>query len=318
MPPTLSVFIRAIRHECDGVASFELEPCSGAVLPAHSPGAHVDVQMPSGVVRSYSLLEPVPGSSNYRIAVKREPASRGGSLWLHEGAHVGQPLRITEPANHFALVEDAPASVFIAGGIGITPLLAMVARLDGLARPWALHYAAATRAGMPFRELLQRMAGTGPGELHLHISEDGGPRMDVARIVAEAPAGAHLYCCGPAGMIDTFLDAAQHRPPQEVHHERFAASQAAATGGELTLKLSRDGRVLAVPEGKTVLDTLLDAGLDVPYSCTQGVCGSCRIAVLDGIPDHRDAFLTDEEKAANDCMLVCCSGGRTPQLTLDL
>jgi len=316
--PLLPVFIRAIRHECEGVASFELESPDHAPLPGYAPGAHVDVHLPSGVVRSYSLLEPACERGTYRIAVKREPASRGGSLWLHETARVGQALRISAPANDFTLAQDAPASVFVAGGIGITPLLAMIGHLDALGRRWELHYAAASRAGMPFREALEGLAAHGHGTLRLHFSEDGAGRMDIAGLVAAAPADAHFYCCGPSGMIDAFLAATRERRPEQVHYERFAASQAAATAGGFTLQLARDGRVLAVAQGRSVLDVLLDAGLDVPYSCTQGVCGSCRVPVLEGIPDHRDDYLTDAEKAANDCMLVCCSGARTARLALDL
>jgi vanillate O-demethylase ferredoxin subunit len=316
--PLQSVFIRAIRHECEGVASFQLESPDRSPLPAYAPGAHVDVQLPSGVMRSYSLLEPAPGCATYRIAVKREPESRGGSLWLHETARVGHTLQICEPANDFALVEDAPVSVFVAGGIGITPLLAMIQHLDALARRWELHYAASSRAGMPFRDTLERLAARGQGLLRLHFSEDKAGRMDLARIVAAAPKAAHFYCCGPSSMIDAFLDATHGRPPEQVHHERFAASQSAATTGGFSLKLARDGRVLMVPAGKSVLDVLLDAGYDVPYSCTQGVCGSCRVDVVDGVPDHRDDYLTDTEKQANDCMLVCCSGSRSQRLVLDL
>ena len=317
-PELLPVFIRAIRHECEGVTSFELESHDHSPLPSYAPGAHVEVHLPSGVVRSYSLLDPASESGSYRIAVKREPESRGGSLWLHDTARVGQTLQISAPANDFALFEDAAVSVFVAGGIGITPLLPMIQRLDGLGRRWELHYAAASRRGMPFRDALERLAARGQGGLRLHFSEDGAGRIDISGLVAAAQADTHFYCCGPGTMTDAFLVATKDRRPEQVHYERFASSQDAATAGGFTLRLARDGRVLEVPEGKSVLDVLLDAGLDIPYSCSQGVCGSCRVGVLDGVPDHRDGYLTDEEQAANDCILVCCSGARSQRLTLDL
>jgi ferredoxin-NADP reductase len=317
-PGFLSVQIRQIRHESAGVASFELDAPDGAPLPGYAPGAHIDVRVPGGAVRSYSLLDPPAEGGCYRIAVKREGESRGGSRWFHEQARVGMPLEIAPPANAFALVPDATASVFIAGGIGITPLLSMIGRLVELGRPWELHYAAASRAAMPFQALLASYVARGRGRLVTHFSDAGGGRMDIAAIIAAAPAKAHLYCCGPVGMIDAFVEAGRARAPETVHYERFAAAQAAATEGGFTLKLARDGRCLPVPAGKSILDVLLDAGVDVPYSCTQGVCGTCRVRVLEGEPEHRDDYLSDPEKAANDAILVCCSGSRTARLELDL
>jgi tetrachlorobenzoquinone reductase len=316
--PFLRVFIRTIRHESAGVASFELESCDRLPLPVYAPGAHVDVHLPFGGVRSYSLLEPPCEVGTYRIAVKREPSGRGGSLWMHDTARVGQTLQISAPANNFELIDDLPATVFIAGGIGITPLLAMITRLDGLDRPWELHYSAASRDAMPFRDLLERIERRGNGRLHLYSSEDRIARMDVGSIVASADMPTHFYCCGPAGMLDDFLAATKACRPERVHYERFFSSKAAATSGGFTVQLARDGRVLNVPEGKSILDVLLDAGLNVPYSCTQGVCGSCRVSVLAGTPDHRDDFLTDAEKSASDCILVCCSGARSPTICLDI
>jgi len=318
MQPSHSLLIRQLRLECANVVSVELESPDGVPLPRYAAGAHVDVQAPGCPTRSYSLIDPPSETSTYRIAVKREAESRGGSRWFHEEARVGMAVQVSPPANNFALVDSAPMSVFIAGGIGITPLLSMIGRLVVLGRPWALHYAAASRASMPFQALLSELAVRGAGEVFKHCSDSREGRMDVRDVVGAAAADAHLYCCGPAGMIDDFIVAGAGRTEDTVHFERFAASQAAALEGGFTLQLARDGRLLDVPAGKTILDVLLEAGLDVPYSCTQGVCGTCRLAVLEGHPEHRDDFLSAEEKAANDSILVCCSGSRTATLTLDV
>jgi len=318
MQPSHPLLIRQLRLECAGVVSVELESSEGSSLPLYAAGAHIDVQVPGCPFRSYSLIDPPNSTSSYRIAVKRETESRGGSRWFHEEARVGMALPVSAPANNFALVDSAPMSVFIAGGIGITPLLSMVGQLVMLGRPWELHYAAASRSTMPFQALLGDLAARGAGQVFKHYSDARGGRMNVHEVVSAADADAHLYCCGPAGMIDDFITAGAGRTPDTVHFERFAATQAAALEGGFTLQLARDGRILDVPAGKTILDVLLDAGLDVAYSCTQGVCGTCRLAVLEGQPEHRDDYLSVEERAANDSILVCCSGSRTATLTLDV
>jgi len=313
-----TLLVRQIRLEAADVVSLDLESTDGAPLPPYPPGAHIDVQVPQGPLRSYSLIDPSSQTGRWRIAVKREPSSRGGSRWFHEVARVGMTLTVMPPAHDFALEPEAPFSVFVAGGIGITPLLSMIGRLVQLGRPWQLHYAAASAATMPFQRLLSQYAARGQGRVLTHFSDAGQGRMDIPGILAEIPDDAHVYCCGPAGMIDDFLRAAGRRTPDTVHYERFAASQAAVTDGGFSLQLARDGRLLEVPAGKTILDVLLDAGVDVPYSCSQGVCGTCRLTVLEGEPDHRDDYLSEAERAANDAILVCCSGARSASLTLDV
>jgi len=216
-------------------------------------------------------------------------------------------------------VEDAPHSVFVAGGIGITPILAMLERLSALGRPWALHYVARTPRRMAFRERLLALAARGGGRLVLHLSGEGG-RPALAGIVAAAPAGAHWYACGPNAMLDAFTAAANAAgiDGDRVHVERFASAAAPATDGGFAVELARDGRRFEVPAGKSVLDVLLDHGVDVPYSCMQGICGSCRVGVKAGEPEHRDECLGDDERAANTAMTVCCSGSRSALLVLDL
>ncbi|MDO9504284.1 PDR/VanB family oxidoreductase [Hydrogenophaga sp.] len=314
----LYLLLRQIRLEAEGTASFELVDPDGRELPPFSAGAHVDVQIPGGPRRSYSLSSSPANRECYRITVRRDPASRGGSAWFHEQARVGMRLEAHGPRNEFELEESATHSVMLAGGIGITPLLTMIGRLNELGRGWSLHYSTRHMAEMAFTWELNRLQAQGDSELHRYATANGGARMDLRGIIASAPAGSHFYCCGPAAMIDGFLDATKALPPSHVHYERFSATQAAATDGGYQLRLMRDGRSLRVVPGRSMLDTLLDAGVDLPYSCTQGICGSCRVNVLHGQPDHRDECLSDEERASNRVVMPCCSGSLGPVLTLDL
>lgn len=301
------------------VVCLELASAGGDALPDFLPGAHVDVRMPEGQVRSYSLVRQAADCRGYLIAVKREAQGRGGSACLHDEAIVGSALEISAPKGDFTLVEQPALSCFVAGGIGITPLLPMVERLVELGHPWQLHYAAATPSRMAFHDRLVRLAEKG-GQVSFHFSDGSTPRMDVYEVVCAlngSPA-AHLYCCGPARMVDDFLLAAKRRPSGTVHYERFGAAQPMATEGGYTVELASTGQRHAVPSGKTILDVLLEAGVDMPYSCGQGVCGSCYTKVISGEVDHRDCFLTEDERATSSAMLICCSGARSGNLVLDL
>ncbi len=315
--PTLAVRLRQIRWEAEGVHSFELVPIDGHALPAFSAGAHIDLHLPEQRVRSYSLVNDPVETHRYLIAVQRDVLGRGGSAWLHAVPRVGDVLQVGLPVNDFALADAAAPAVFIAGGIGITPIVAMLRQLNRRRRPWQLHFAARSRQHAAFIDEIEALAGD-ENTLATSFSTDGDERLDLRAIVAAAPADAHLYCCGPARMIDAFVDACAQRPAAFVHTERFAAGAAAATGGGFDVVLQRSGRRLAVGAGKTILDTLLDEGVSVQYACSAGVCGTCRTRVIDGTPDHRDDYLSDDEKLANDSIMVCCSGARSPTLVLDL
>ena len=315
---SLSVRLKQIRHEADGISSYELVAPEGGSLPPFTAGAHVDLQLPDGLVRSYSLVNAPSETHRYLIAVYRDEASRGGSSWMHQVPRVGDLLTISEPINHFPLTEDAANSIFIAGGIGITPIVAMASHLQELGRSWHLHYAARSPAQAAFADALGGLAAQSGAALNLHFSSQKPGRLDIETIVAEAPAGTHLYCCGPTGMIEDFLKACARLPPALVHVERFAATQEAATEGGYEVVLKRSQRSFKVEAGKTILDTLLDNGVDAMYACSQGVCGTCMTNVIEGVPDHRDEYLTDEEKAANKTIMICCSGSRSARLVLDL
>jgi vanillate O-demethylase ferredoxin subunit len=238
-------------------------------------------------------------------------------MWMHESAKVGASLSIAGPRNHFPLCEDAPHSVFIAGGIGITPLWCMIQRLNWLGCPWTLHYSARTRNSAA---LLDAVIGEEWSDrVKLNFDDtSGGKYLDIAGIVAAAPVGSHFYCCGPVPMLKAFEAACASVDPEHVHLEYFGAKEAPAVGGGFNVRLVRCGRQVAIQQGQTILEALQAMGVDVPSSCQQGVCGVCETVVLEGIPDHRDLVLSESEKASNKTMMICCSGSLTTELALDL
>jgi tetrachlorobenzoquinone reductase len=309
----VAVRLTAIRYGAAGINLYQFSPLDDSPLPAFSAGSHIDVHLPNAVVRQYSLCNPQGERQRYVIGVKRDLNSRGGSHYMHDQLRVGTVLQVGEPRNNFALHEAAGASVFVAGGIGITPIACMVGRLRELGRRWELHYGVRQRDEAAF---LQELAGD---SLHLHVdAEHGGRPLPVADIVGAAPRDAHLYCCGPAPMLDAFEAAAKGRAAERVHLERFTPAQPAAVAGGYSVKLARSGRMLYVTPGQTILETLRAGGIEVQASCEQGICGTCETRVLEGLPDHRDSLLSPEERQANNVMMICCSGSKQDTLVLDL
>lgn len=314
----LSVQLRAIHYEAEGVSSFELWPVGTRELPAFTAGAHIDLQLAPGLVRSYSLCNAQNERHRYVIGVNRDRNSRGGSRHMHESLRVGDMLSISVPRNNFALNESADHSVLVAGGIGITPLLAMVRRLQTVGRSWELYYCARSHQSASFLDELRSLkAQSTDGALHLHFDDSASGLLDLAQVVADAPTSSHFYCCGPLQMLSAFEIATAALAPEFVHVEYFGAKEAPSTAGGFAVKLARSGRTVQVASGKTILDALLEVGVDIPYSCMEGVCASCETRVLEGIPDHRDLVLSKEEQASNTVMMVCCSGSKTPMLVLD-
>lgn len=312
--------VRSITFEAQGIHSLDLRPLNGDALAPFTAGAHVDLHLPNGITRSYSLVNPQGERHRYVVAVHRDPASRGGSRFVHESLRAGDVLRVGAPRNNFRLAEDAAHSLFIAGGIGITPLWCMIQRLAELGRSWELYYCARTRSNAAFLEPIAALGGGGSGRVHLVFDrEPGGRMLDIAEVVAAASPDTHLYCCGPSPMLAAFEQATATRPAGNVHVEYFAAKkEARAGGGGFTVVLARSGRSIAVPPGRTILEALLDEGIEVQHSCMQGVCGSCETGVIEGIPDHRDMVLSDAEKASNRTVMICCAGSKTSELVLDL
>ena len=319
--PTLRVRLRQIRLEAHDIVSYEFVPATDAPLPPFEAGAHIDLHLPHEMIRSYSLVNAPSERDRYVIAVQREVNGHGGSAWMHATPRVGDVFTVAAPQNDFALAEDAALSVFIAGGIGITPIVAMLRRLNALGRPWRLHYAARSPEQAAYIDELRALedqSKNGSGRIALCFSSARAGRLDLAAIAADAPADAHLYCCGPGAMIDAFQAACSGRASAQVHCERFSASAEADTAGGFDLLLERSGQRITVQPGKTILETLLDNAVDVAYACSVGVCGTCITRVVDGIPAHRDDYLTADEKAQNRSIMVCCSGSRSPTLVLDL
>jgi vanillate O-demethylase ferredoxin subunit len=275
----------------------------------------VDLRLNGGLGRSYSLLGDPADGGRYLLGVQRDPQSRGGSRYLHDQARVGDLVEVSEPVNQFPLVEDAAASVFIAGGIGITPVLPMIDRLATLGHPYVLHYGVRDRKALPFQS---RLARHGDRMRMAFSREPGGSRLDIAALVDDAPADAELYCCGPRSMLDAFAKATAGRGPARIHMEHFSAVEPAARKGGFEVVLARSGRTVVVPSGRTILESLNAAGIEPACSCIQGVCGTCETRVLDGVPDHRDVILTAEERAASRTMMICVSGAKTGRLVLDL
>ena len=316
---TLQVRVRSVTYEAQGIHSLELVPANGRPLPSFTAGAHVDLQLSNGLIRSYSLVNSQDETHRYVIAVARDAASRGGSRYVHETLRTGDTLHITPPRNNFPLAEDAKHSVLIAGGIGITPLWSMIQRLQSLGRSWRLYYATRTRQSAAYLEQLNALASHVKLNLHVNFDQEpGGKMLDIAALVAAEPPDTHLYCCGPLPMLEAFERAAAGRASPFVHVEYFTAREAPAAAGGFTVVLAKSGKTIAVPPGKTILDAVLDAGINASYSCMEGVCASCETRVLEGIPDHRDLVLSKDEQAANKTMMICCSGSKTEKLVLDL
>lgn len=309
----LALRLVAIRYAARDTHLYEFARPDGGVLPDTEPGAHIGLHLPNGLMRQYSLTSAGPAPRSYMVGIKRDPQSRGGSRWIHDNLKVGTLLEVDPPRNNFALVEDAAETVLVAGGIGITPIMAMVERLRALGRKYRLYYSCRSRDDAAFRTELE--AG---GATTFHFDADTGKVLDMAAVVASVPAGAHLYCCGPAPMLAAFETATAGRPAAQIHVEYFTPRHEAATGGGFVVELARSGREFTIGEGQTILGVLRDGGVDVAYSCEEGICGACETRVVSGTPDHRDSILSEAERAASKTMMICCSGAKTARLVLDL
>ncbi|OIR07194.1 phthalate dioxygenase reductase [mine drainage metagenome] len=316
---TLAVRIARIARETDEIASFELVSADGSALPEFTPGAHIDVHV-AGLIRQYSLCNAPEDSSRYLIAVKREPESRGGSRAMHERLRAGDVLEIGAPRNNFPLDQTTGSKLLLAAGIGVTPLLSMARQLLGRGTAFELHYFTRSAEHTAFRDLL-----AGPGfkeRTSLHYGLDPEALREYLRgLLAHRSAGAQLYLCGPRPFMDLVVaTAAMGWPPEAVHLEYFAAAPQpdAVSERAFTVRLARSGASYVIPEDKTIVAALAAQGVDIPTSCEQGICGTCLTGVIEGIPDHRDAFLSDEEKRAGKQILPCVSRAKSPLLVLDL
>jgi ferredoxin-NADP reductase len=310
----LQLRIKSAVWEAPNILSYELRSTDGKELPPFTAGAHIDLTLPNGLMRSYSLINPQSERHRYVIAVQKDRESRGGSKWMHQNLRAGEILAVNDPRNNFTLNETAEKSIFIAGGIGVTPMLSMIDRLNAIGRDWELIFCSRMRNSTPFMERLEK-----DSRVRFNFDREPGARMlDIAAAVKAAPANGHLYCCGPIPMLDAFEEATKDLERERVHVEYFTAKEPPATEGGFTVVLARSGREIVVPSGKTILGALNDAGVIIPYSCTEGICGTCETVVLEGTPDHRDRILTEAERVSNKKMMICCSGSKSDRLVLDL
>nr|WP_202528273.1 PDR/VanB family oxidoreductase [Streptomyces sp. SID486] len=301
----LKLLVTAHETIADGVVRLRLE---GPGLPRWEPGAHVDLVLPSGLVRQYSLCGDPGDTAGYTVATRLVADGRGGSREVHEQLAEGMELEVRGPRNRFPLVE-APAYVFVAGGIGITPVLPMLRALPDGAE-WRLLYGGRTRASMPFLAEVRALAG----DRLTVVAEDEDGRPDLAALFADTTADTAVYCCGPEGLTAAVQEALPEGAG--LHLERFAPRTGAGGDTEFELELRRSGKTLTVPPGSTVLAAVRSVLPDTPYSCEQGFCGTCQQRVLEGEVDHRDELLTDAERP--DSLLICVSRARTDRLVLDM
>ena len=297
--------------EADNVLSLRLNSPDGTLLPSWQPGAHIELALPSGRRRQYSLCGDPNDTQSYRIAILQVRSGHGGSVEVHTDARAGQLITVHGPRNHFPLV-PSPAYLFIAGGIGITAMLAMAARVAGVGGEWNLVYAGRRRASMAF---LDEIHALGPDRIEIMPADERG-RPDLDAIIGAAPAGAAVYCCGPDRMLHAVQERVAKRPDLSLHSEPFTGT-AASGGAALYVELRRTGRIINVPADRTVLQAVRDVAPAVSTGCEQGVCGACRTSVLAGEPDHRDKLLSSAERAAG-AMLICVSRARSDRLVLDL
>lgn len=299
----------------EGVVLLTLRDPEGRPLPEWEPGAHVDLELQDGLVRQYSLCGDPADRSRFQLAVLREPESRGGSSHVHDVLAEGDSVRIRGPRNHFPL-EKAKRYLFIAGGIGITPILPMLAAVDASGADWQLVYGGRTRASMAFRETLQQAYGK---RVSIRPQDEYG-LLDLPSLLGKPQRKTAVYSCGPEPLLAAVEAGCAKWPSDALHVERFAPKEDLAAGPRTTfeVELAQSGKTLKVTEDMSILEAVEGAGIPVMTSCEEGICGTCETSVLSGQIDHRDSVLNDEERAAGDTMMICVSRAKSDRLVLDL
>jgi len=319
--PLLKALVHTLRWEAEGILSVELRPANASeTFPLFDAGAHIDLHLPNGLIRSYSLCNPSSDRNRYVVGVLHDKKSRGGSRYVHQQLRVGQVIDICAPRNNFALHEDAPKSVLVSGGIGVTPIFCMLQRLTTLGRPVEVVYCARNRKEAAFIEAIEALSDQADVTWHFDDEVQAPPKLDV--LLAGRGADSHYYCCGPTPMLDAFERSCERLGYPNAHIERFAAvvqepSAAAAHGFEVVCEKS--GKTVQVPAGKSILDALIDAGINHDHSCKEGVCGACETVVreFDGELEHHDGILTKLERQSGKTMMICVSRCTGKRLVLD-
>ncbi|XYI36136.1 Vanillate O-demethylase oxidoreductase VanB [Cupriavidus oxalaticus] len=317
----LNVRVERKRKVADEICSFHLVSATGEPLPPFTAGSHVDVHLPGGLVRQYSLCGDPRDSGQYVLGVLKDPASRGGSVAMH-GVEEGSEIQISAPRNHFPIESGAGHTVLLAGGIGVTPLMAMAQTLFAESRSFDFHYCTRSLARTAFREVL--LQGEIADHVYLHLDDGDSERFDAEATLRHCfRPDTHVYVCGPAGFIEAMLMAAKLAgyADSQVHREFFAAPKvkpAVQGNGAFQVKIRSTGVVHQILPEETVVQVLARHGIEIETSCEQGVCGTCATRVLDGVPQHRDVYLTDLERAENRLFTPCCSRSCSALLVLDL
>jgi ferredoxin-NADP reductase len=309
-----SVVVASLTAEAQDVVCVELRLSDGGALPAWSPGAHIDLLLPNGIERQYSLCGEANDNSVWRVAVLREQNSRGGSAYIHGSLAIGDTVTARGPRNHFPLMAGSEHRM-IAGGIGVTPLIPMVAELEAAGAPWQMLYGGRQRASMAFLAPLAQF-----GEKVVVRPQDEFGLLDLPTFLADMADGARVYVCGPEQLLEAVEALAAPWADGILNVERFHPRAGALDGvnTSFTVVLEQSNAELEVPPDKSIVEVLREHGLDVPTSCEEGTCGTCETFVLDGVPDHRDSVLTDAEHETNEIMMICCGRSKTPVLVLDL
>jgi len=311
----LSLVVADLHEAASGVVSLILRDVRGVVLPEWAPGAHIEILLPNGIVRQYSLCGDTGDAEQWRISVLNVPEGRGGSKFIHEKLAKGDILQASEPRNNF-LLEPAEDYLFIAGGIGITPLLPMIRRVADEGRRWTLLYGGRERRSMAYLDEIELIAG---GDVFIRPQDQYGI-LDLKAVLHEHTPRRLVYCCGPGALIDAVEEQCAHWPKGTLHRERFTprTRETILEDGEFEVELARSGRRIRIASDQSLLSALEDAGCKITNSCRAGICGTCLVDVLGGVPDHLDDVLTDEQRESGKVMLPCVSRSKTPILILDL
>ncbi|MEW5970451.1 MAG: PDR/VanB family oxidoreductase [Pseudomonadota bacterium] len=306
------------RHvEGGNIAVMEFESATSATLPKVEAGAHIDVHLPNGMVRQYSLCQNPNDEGKFRLGILRDPESRGGSISAFDEIKDGMQIQVSEPKNLFPLLK-AKHSVLIGGGIGITPLITMAYQLAHEGASFELHYCGASPEKCAFVDEIKNGVLAQYTTFHFK-SEGASHRAFFESAIKDIDLESHIYTCGPVGFMDWVINLATTHdfPEQQIHKEYFQV-ETDTSGDSFEVVAERSGKIIMVEAGETILQALAKEGIDIEMSCEQGVCGTCMCDVIEGEPDHRDVYFTDEEKSSNEQILVCCSRSKTPRLVLDI
>ncbi|KII27575.1 Vanillate O-demethylase oxidoreductase [Pseudomonas fluorescens] len=315
----IEVRVASRSMEADNIVSLELVLASGDPLKSFSAGSHIDVELPNGMIRQYSLCNDSSQQHRYQIAVLLDPATRGGSASVHGDIKENQIIRISEPRQHFPLT-PAKHSILIAGGIGVTPILCMADHLKSSRADFEMHYCTRSLSATAFAQRIRSSAFS--DRVHFHF-DDGEPaqKFDIQAVLSAPNSDTHLYVCGPKGFMDFVIDSAKHLgwPDGQIHLEYFAGQSAnSLENTNFQVKIFSTGQLFDIPADKSIVASLLENGVEISVSCEEGICGTCVTRVLEGVPDHRDLYFNEEEKEKNDQFTPCCSRSKTPVLVLDL